>query len=218
MTSEIEICKMALSNVRAGDISSLNDPTIQAKNCKLKYPIVRDMMLSQTAWGFNRSIKALTVSTTEIFNWGFAYVYPNDCQKINRLIGSHEEITNADSDVISRLIDSQILPISNIRNSIPHEVFNFNDVKLIGANQSGLWIDYTKKVTNTELFSPAFVLAMSHLLAAEIAVPIVGVKEGRQLRSDSFTLYQDYMASAMTYDINEDDQEPLESEFVTIRR
>jgi len=218
VTSEVEICQLALSNIRGGTINDLNEGSLQAQTCKLKYPLVRDMMLSETAWGFNRTIAALASSATEIFNWAFTYVYPNDCEKINRLIGEQEELANADADVISRLIDSQILPISSFRNRIPHEIFNFDDVKLIGANESGLHIDYTKNATNPELFTSTFVMALSHLLASELAVPIVGVKEGRQLRSDSLSIYQNYMSSAMANDFNEDYEEPVESEFITVRR
>jgi hypothetical protein len=218
MASAVEICNLALSNIRGGSISSLDQSSLQAQTCNLKYPFIRDMMLSETAWGFNRAIETLAVSSTEIFNWAYAYHYPNDCLKINRLIGAQEELANSDADVISRLIDSQILPISNLRNKIPHEIFNFDNEKLIGVNESDLRIDYTIKATNPELFSVTFVMAMSHLLASELAIPIVGAKEGRELRSDSLSIYQSYLSSAMTKDLNEDYEDVPESEYVTVRR
>jgi len=218
MSSEVEICNLALSNIRAGSINSLDEGSLQAQQCKLKYPIIRDMLLTEIPWGFNRSIKALAVVSTEIFNWAYTYTYPVDCLKIERLIGAQEELANADADVVSRLLDSQLLPIKDLRTQIPYEVFNFSGVKLIGANQAELRIDYAMKITDPNMFTVNFILAFSHLLSSEIAIPIVGAETGRQLRSDALELYQVYLASAEANDINDQHHTPALSEFETVRR
>lgn len=217
MTSEVEICNVALSNIRAGSINSLDESSLAAQQCKLKYPLFRDMLLKHN-WGFNRKIESLGLTTHELFNWAYAYQYPNDCLKLNRLVGEHEELQNADADVISRLVDAQILPINDLRRRIPHELFNVDGDKVIGANEANLRIDYAAKVTDPNLFNVDFVLALSHLLAAEIAIPIVGAETGRQLRSDEMELYTAYVDSAIADDMNEDYEDPKLSEFETIRR
>ena len=175
-------------------------------------------MLTEISWGFNRKINTLAVLTTEIFNWAYAYQYPTDCLKILRLVGAHEELLNADADVVSRLLDSQLLPLRDIRNRVPYEVFNFSNNKNIGANEAELRIDYAVKITDPNLFSNDFIMALSHLLGSELAVPLVGAEIGRQLRSDSLTIYQTYMDSAIINDLNDGHEEPGDSEFVTIRR
>lgn len=218
MSSEIEICNLALSNVRAGSINSFTEGSLQAQLCKLKYPILRDRMLTEMPWGFNRKIRALSLLTTDIFNWAYAYQYPTDCLKIRRLVGAHEELSNANADVVSRLIDSQLLPLRDIRSQIPFEVFNFSDNKTIGSNEADLRIDYSAKVTDPNLFTPDFILALSHLISSEVAIPIVGVETGRQLRDDSLQLYKHYLDAAMANDLNDEYSEPPLSEFETIRR
>ena len=45
MASEVEICNLALSNIRAGSINSLTEGSLQAQICKLKYPILRDLCI-----------------------------------------------------------------------------------------------------------------------------------------------------------------------------
>lgn len=218
MASEIEIYNLALSNIRAGSVNSLTESSLQRQVCSLKYPLLRDRLLREIPWQFNRKIRALAVLTTEVFNWAYAYQYPVDCLKIHRIIPAYEELPGNDADVISRLIDTQILPVRNLRVQVPYEVFNFSDNKVIGANMTELRIDYAAKVTDPNLFSDDFIMALSHLLAAEIAVPIVGVEQGRQLRSDSMQMYEAYLASAVAADLNDEYHEPMESDFITIRR
>jgi len=218
MPSEVEICNLALGNIRAGSINSLTEPSLQAQTCKLKYPFIRDRLLAEIPWSFNRKIRALSVLTTEIFNWAYAYQYPVDCLKITRLIGAHEELANADADVVSRLLDSQLLPLKDLRSQIPYEVFNFDNNKIIGSNNSELRIDYAAKVTDPNLFSSDFILALSHLLAAEMAIPIIGAETGRQLRSDSLTMYNEYLSAALSNDLNDEYMTPALSEYETIRR
>lgn len=218
MASEVEICNLALSNIRSGSINSLDESSLQAQQCKLKYPFMRDRVLTELPWIFNRKIRALSVLTTDIFNWAYAYQYPTDCLKIHRLVGAHEELSNADADVVSRLLDSQLLPLKDLRSQVPYEVFNFDDNKTIGANESELRVDYAAKVTDPNLFSTDCILAISHLLAAEIAIPIVGAELGRQLRSDSLQIYKQYLDAAMANDLNDGYDTPALSEFETIRR
>jgi len=175
-------------------------------------------MLTDNVWSFNRKIKALSLLTTEIFNWAYAYKYPVDCLKIHRLIPAYEELANADADVISRLIDSQLLPLKDMRREVEYEVFNFDGVKVIGSNEVDLRIDYSAKVEDPNLFTDDFILALSHLLASELAIPIVGAELGRNLRNESLQIYKVYLDAALANDMNEQYFTPALSEYETIRR
>ena len=217
MASEVEICNLALSNIRAGSINSLDESSLQAQVCKLKYPILRDRCLREIPWQFNRKIRALASVTTDIFQWSYSYSYPVDCLKIHRLVGQYEELPIGSNDVVSRLLDSRVRSPTDLRRQIPYEVFNFDDNKLIGSNQPDLRIDFAAKVTDPNLFSDDFIMALSHLLASEVAIPIVGAELGRALRNDSLQLYRQYLASAMSTDMNDQFLNPGESDYVNIR-
>lgn len=134
------------------------------------------------------------------------------------MIGAFEELPAGSVDVVSRELDSRVLPLKDLRSQIPYEVFNFSDNKLIGADQCDLRIDFAAKVTDPNLFSDDFILALSHLLASEIAIPIVGAELGRALRKDSLQLYKEYLASAIATDMNDQYFTPPESDFITVRR
>lgn len=216
MASEVEICNLALSNIRAGSINSLNESSLQAQLCKLKYSILRDRCLKEIVWSFNRSIRPLAAVTTEIFNWSYVYAYPVDCLKIRRLIGEYEELPVGGSDVISRSLDERVRPPN--RQQVPYEVFAASGGRVIAANMPNLRVDMAIKITDPNLFDDDFILALSHLLAAEIAVPIVGSELGDQLRVRELQLYESYMANSVVDDLNDSYLEPVESEFVTVRR
>jgi hypothetical protein len=216
MSSEVELCNLALSNIRAGSINSLTEASIQAQQCKLKYPFVRNRMLADTVWGFNHKVKALALSIEDIPQWGYAYKYPVDCLKVNRLIPSYERVGTGFSN--SYLRSSSLITPPDIRRSVEFEVFNFSDSKLIGSNDPDLYIDYAAEITDPNLFSDDFIMALSHLLASELAVPLVGAETGRQLRSDSLQIYKEYMNSATANDANDEFVERGESEFESVRR
>lgn len=217
MASEIEVCNIALSNIRAGSINSFTEGSLQSQLCRLKYPILRDRCLREITWQFNRTIRALASHSTVIFNWAYSYQYPVDCLKIHRLIGAFEESNTSGTNVSSRILDSQVRSGKDLRQQIPYEVFNFDNNKLIGSDQPDLRIDFVVKITDPNLFSDDFIMALSHLLSSELAIPVVGAELGRALRNDSLQLYRQYLASAIATDQNDQYITPKESEFVTIR-
>lgn len=217
MASEIQICNLALSNIRAGSINSLNESSLQAQLCKLKYYILRDRCLREIPWQFNRKIRALSSVTTDIFNWSYSYSYPVDCLKIHRLVGNYEELPLGANDVVSRLLDSRVRSPTDLRQQIPYEVFNYDNVKVIGSNQPELRIDFAAKIEDPNLFSDDFIMALSYLLASELAIPVVGAELGRALRSDSLTMYKEYLGSAIATDMNDQYLTPADSDFINVR-
>jgi hypothetical protein len=217
MASDIEVINLALSNIRASSINSLTEGSLQAQVAKLKYPFMRDRLLKETVWQFNRKLKPLSLLTIDLFNWAFTYQYPVDCLKIHRLVPAFEEIAAGSADVVSRRRESELRSLKDQRPQVPFAVFNEDGNKVIGSDDQELRIDYAAKVTDPNLFSDDFILALSHLLAAEMAIPLIGAETGRQLRSDEMTLYQAYLDSAIADDMNDGYHTPPESEFILVR-
>lgn len=213
MASEVEICNLALSNIRAAGINSLNEASLQAQQCKLKYPIVRDMVLSQANWGFSRKLAPLALLTDTVFNWKYAYQYPSDCLFINRLILNYELFVAG----VNRPVDILSTNAPDLNKQVAYEVFNIDGNRVIASNEVDLRIDYRSRVTNPNLFSTASIMATSWLLASELALPIVGAEAGRALRSDALNMYQSYLASAAAETNNQRYSAPLDSEYITVR-
>jgi len=216
VANEVEICNMALSHVRGGSINSLEEPSLQAQQCKLWYPIVRDQVLEDAPWNFAHKLKALAVLTDEIFNWAYVYQYPSDCLRINHLVINWEAINNSNSAVASRIYDLETLAITDPP-KVKYKVYNIDGNKVIAANDSELRVDYRAKITDPNLYSFSFMEAMSYLIASKVAVAVTGKDAGRALRKDNLQLYQAYLETALTGNANEEQFDVPESESILVR-
>lgn len=218
MASEVEICNLALSHIRAGSINSLTESSVQAQLCKLKYSILRDQMLQDAPWQFGRSLKPLALLTDTLFNWIYVYQYPSDCLYINQLILDFAEVSSdtATSAVASRYYDRG-LPRPDLNQQVEHKIYNIDGNKVIASNEKNLRIDYRKRIEDPNLFSLNFLMGLSHLLASELAIPIVGIDKGRPLRSDELKIYQSYVDSGIENELNEQFTEIPDSDFINVR-
>lgn len=222
MTSEVGICNLALAHLRTQSINSLQDPSVQAQYCKLFYPVARDAVLQEHNWNGSHKLATLAVldnDTYDVFNWVYAYAYPTDCLHINRLVPNYEaNASTADGlawrpeyhqDMINQAVSAA---------NVPYEIFNLDGTKVIASNDKELRVDYRARITDTELFSPQLVLALSYHLATHLAVPIIGADAGRAMRADALNLYQDAINQAKVSNLNEAGAGPQrESEYVTVR-
>lgn len=219
MTSAVDICNLALSHIRAASINSLTENSVQAFQCSLKYPELRDQMLENSPWKFNHSVKPLALlADTEVFNWAYVYQYPSDCLYINQLYPNFPIASSANgvSAVSSRFYDPG-LPQPNLDFKVEYKVYNVDDNIVIASNECELRIDYRKRVVDPNLFSKNAVMALSHLLASELAVPLVGADKGRGLRSDELQIYNTYITAAEENDLNEQYTRVPDSEYITVR-
>ena len=217
MASEVEICNMALSNIRAGSINSFNESSLQAQQCKLKYPYMRDMLLSDAPWNFAHRIDALALLTDDLFNWVYAYQYPSDCLYINKLILNFEEFGDT-GDGVTRARHIEDVYAPDLGRQVKYEVQNVDDNRVIAANEPELKISYRKKIIDPNLFSSLFIQAFVQLMSSELAIPVVGAEVGRQLRADALQLYKQYLLEATASTMNEGYTEVRDSDFIMVRR
>lgn len=222
MASEVGICNMALSKIRAGSINSLTEASLQAQQCKLWYPFCRDFLLEDNPWGFATKIAPLAVLGSEdIHNWVYVYQYPSDCLYIERLILNYERY---DSDVTTntgalrhRLIEDLYTP--DLGAQVRYEIFNVEEPngKVIAANEPELLIEYRFRVTDPNRFTMAFIEALAAYLASKIAIAIVGAELGRQFRKDALDEYVMLLSAAVSNSKNEEYIEPVDSDFILVR-
>tara|TARA_R110000787_G_C13443394_1_gene446756 strand:- start:36958 stop:37608 length:651 start_codon:yes stop_codon:yes gene_type:complete len=215
MSSVIDICNLALSNLRAGSINSLTESSLQAQQCSLKYPVVRDFLLRSHAWQFAHKIVPLAELADDVFNWAYVYQYPTDCLRINRLIPDIEEFTQTDSSYRPRHIED--VYSTDLTRQIKYEVANVDGTKVILANEGTLRVDYRARVEDTSLFDPSFIMAFQWYLAAELAEPIVGGDKSGSLRSSALSIYQEHVGAAEVENVNEQYAEPVISDFINVR-
>tara|TARA_R110000803_G_scaffold4054_6_gene13891 strand:- start:5726 stop:6388 length:663 start_codon:yes stop_codon:yes gene_type:complete len=219
MASQVEICNLALANIHAKSINSITENTVEAQYCKLKYQFVLDFMVRSAQWNFTHKQQALALTETSLFTWVYAYQYPSDCIKLNYLL-SRVDSSSASTDGLAYRPQYEGVDRGLImgRTRVPFEVVTADGVRLIGANEPDLRIDYQSRASDPNKFDSMFIMAMAWYLAAEIALPIIGGSSGREMRSDALKMYQMTMAEALAADANEQyNGQQKDSEFILIR-
>lgn len=211
MASVVDICNIALSNIRAGTINSIDDNTVQAKHCKMMYPILRDQMLTDNVWQFATRLKPLSLLSSEVFGWTYVYKYPFDCLYINELIPEYSDTTN--QPYLGKVVNPST--IQDIK--IEYDVMNVDGVKVIVTNQENLRINYRSREDDASLYDTQFYMTLAYLLAAESAIPLVGMEKGRALRQDNLQLYGEYLRNAIAMTGNQEVSIMSESEFISVR-
>lgn len=208
MSSVVEICNLALGNIRAGSINDIDEASFQAQQCKLRYPIIRDKLLTDYSWSFAVKVQELELLNTSVTDWAYVYSYPNDSLKIERLLVGYCPDSSHIYNYPTQLNDQ----VSEFK------VINHGDKRVVLSNTPNLSIMYRARITDSSIFPASFVMAFSYLLAADLAIPVVSGDAGRSYRSDCYSIFNEMLNEALTNDTSENHYAEEESEFITIRR
>lgn len=214
--SEVSICNIALSYIRAGGINSLTETSAQAQQCSLHYVQTRDEVLVAAPWGFAHRIDTLALLTATVFNWAYLYAYPADCMHINKLVLNYSAVSAGSGAYRPRAIEDIYMP--DLGAEIPYQIVNVGGVKAIATNFPDLHIDYQLNITDTTLFDINTREAISRLLASKLAIPLVGGKVGLEYEKAQFTKFTQVVAEAVADNMNERYTTQPDSEFTTARR
>lgn len=222
MASKVEICNLALANIRAQSINDINEASIQAQMCKLKYDFVLDFMLRDVPWNFAKKQIPLALLTDDLFSWVYAYQYPSDCLRVRRLMSTVNQVTETEPGFVYRPEYYNNNPLDYLSSNtvrIPYEIINSSDNLVLGANDADLWIEYTVKVIDPNKYDSQFIMAFAWYLAAEIAMPIIGGENGDAQRRNALQMYARTVSEATALNANERDENPvaLESDFILTR-
>lgn len=154
MASLVTIGNLALSHL--GDdanLSSLTEQTPQAAHVSLFLPIARDEMLESYPFRFARRRARLALRDESNGAWAYSYALPSDCLKL--LAVMPESYTSDDQ-------------------SFPYSVESADDgSSLVYTNIGNAIGIYVKRVEDPAAWSPLFVSALSRLLAAYVAGPLL---------------------------------------------
>lgn len=174
MTSEIDICNMALSHIGAqSSISDFLEASVEAQQCSLLYAPARDAVLREHAWNFASRRAALADLGAPPPGWRYRYSLPADC-----------------------LVARKILSENRSTQKIEFEVSNFT----VLTDQAQAVLAYTARVTDASKFDPMFVVALSWRLAVDLVPPITGSKT---IQQTALSIYKNEIAAARAADAAE---------------
>lgn len=180
--SAVQICNMALARIGvSATMSSLTESSNEARMCSLFYEHCRDQALQTFPWKFARATVALQDIGTPPPGWAYRYRYPNDCLKALRLVYEDGNILNISTSLYGTT--------TTINAKIGYDVVEdtANAGRALVANESGLYLEYTKRVEDPTVFDPMFTSALAWLVASEIATPLSADPKYSQFAYQSYT-------------------------------
>ncbi len=169
MASEASICNLALSHLGAYTISSLNDPTQEARKCKLYYEVARDYVLRDFSWGFAEKRAALALNGDTPTGYDYSYQYPVDCLKAREI---YNDISGSE-------------PLDFTVNSAE----NLTDKAILTDVEEAILI-YTAKVTVPDVFDASFIMMLSYYLASLLAIPLTKSQATQQVMLQVYSAYK----------------------------
>ena len=180
MSSDVEICNLALRHLGLGTIASLDENRREAKDCKLFFPTTRDAVLRDHSWNFaqkRRGLAGFTLPTDYEGEYLLAYIYPMDCLKARKVVISGGSAAQ-DFEVVRS-------PTGE---------------KLILTNADPAVLLYTMIVTDPNWFDADFIEALALKMASKLARPLTQSAQAEQAMA---TLYLNALNAAKTADAKE---------------
>ena len=198
MSSDIEICNLALSRVAVTQaIASFTERSKEAEQCRVFYSHLRELVLQEFPWPFAESIVALADLGNPAPGWAFRYRYPADCLKIRNIV----------QPGFRRALSSDM--------EIPYQIGYDAGGRVIHTDQPEAVCRFTFKVEDSTFFDALFVEALAWRLAMDLALPLTSKPDLQQFAAQQYQMALT-LAEGSAFQESQSDPEP-ESEFVTVR-
>ncbi len=174
--SEVSICNLALSWLGQPAITSLDDQSTNAELCKLNYPHLRDVLLSERQWVFAVLRHTSETADKPEFGEGFKHSIPPEYLRVSRVYRNVEAFDP-----------------NKWRTALGWR----REGEFIIAVEEIIYMWGTQQLTDTGLFSPMFTQALAARIAADLCMPIT---ENSTLQSKMYQLYLAKLSDAAASD------------------
>ncbi len=172
MTAIINIWNMALANIGQTAVNNTSEMSRPANACRTFYNDSRDFVLQDFDWSFAERRQELALVDYTPVGYMYAYAAPSDWLKSRRIWKESE-----DAD-----------PVQFIENA--NDDLNGT---LILTDKSAPKLIYTAKIEIPNVFSAAFVTALSWKLAADMAFTLT---KNMSVQNAAFAFYMNYIGRA----------------------
>lgn len=191
MTVSVEICNLALGDIRAPRIADIAEDSVEAGNCATFYPHCLALLLDDYDWQFLKRTASLALYATNerATEWAYAYALPDDCGKALRLIPGDTSAVDTTTTWID--VDVPYRPAFWTSFIIENGV--------LYSNLSDVTLEYASNAADESVFPPLFKEALRRLLGANLAVPI---RDSRELENDLLKMAEAARQKAIAADMN----------------
>lgn len=189
MAISINICNLALGELRAGSITDINEDSVEAANCGRFYPQCLKLLLERYEWSFATALAALALLTDNprSSEWLFAYALPAN-------------MANA-----KRLVPPDLVPL--ITSAMPsHAIVGHPYIIEAGVLYSqvpGAVLEYSINDLDESVMPAMFIDALTYALAARLAVP---TRDQRQIKGELLQQAEVAVQRAIADDANRQSQ------------
>jgi hypothetical protein len=166
--TEVDICNIALSRVRAKSIGSLTEQSAQAEQCRIFYPEARNLVLSLVDWPFNKATITMAQKTTTPAEWAFAYAYPTDCLRVRYVLPTGSGLIDN-----YRGYDDRLTQYDQIQVAFDVQLDENGD-QVIVTNYDQARLVYSKRVSDVRLFGQMVTEMIAYRLAMDLAIQLGG--------------------------------------------
>ncbi|NDB93718.1 MAG: hypothetical protein EB165_03610 [Euryarchaeota archaeon] len=190
MTSEVDICNLALTRIGHLQISSLDEGTKASDLCKLHYLITRDAVLRAHTWNFSVRRKTLALSgTSPNHEFTYQHALPEDCLKVIR--------TNWETDYFTGPAYYGYPGVMGYAGAgVPYRI----EGRFLLCNETVAKIEYIAKVEDPNQYDSLFTDLLASRLAAELAISLT---DNRAAAEEMWKIYQMKVNEARTMDAQE---------------
>lgn len=191
MSTETDLCNDSLGQFGAATITSLGDGSINSNHCLRFYPQLRDARLSSHHWNFALTWVQLAQDVTPpVAGFNYAYTLPSGCLKVVNYGGSKptSPSTTLWSDPYARYV---------VRYKI--------EGRTLVSNDGTAYIQYLRRITNPDEWSPLFYQGLSKELASKLSMAIA---KDAKMSMSLFQMAEMTFATAMAVDGQENSIEP----------
>jgi hypothetical protein len=205
--SDIDICNMALGHLgrSAAKIQSFAEKSVEARVCSLWYDPSRREVLEAQDWSFARKRLTLALhSDAAPDEWAYRYQTPSDSLAIRSFWNPF-----SNSWVMASAFGNFWPGFAGaLSDAIPYELeasLDGQEVTIL-TNLTGAIIRYTWDNPLVQMFSPLFVHALSHYMAAKMALEVTGKAAFEDKETKAFQIA---MRAASASDANQHVEPPL---------
>lgn len=178
---KISIVNVALGRIGVAAVDSLDEKSQAARTVNQFYDNVLDGVLRRYAWSFAaRMVELALLAEGDKGKYKFVYRVPEDCVMVRRLYDG----------------DYSYYPRDN-----KFKIIGDRDGKVLLTDIAGAVVEYTAKISDTELFDAIFVEALSWKLAGEMAFSLTG---NLQLQQNCLEMYSGILREAEEKDASEE--------------
>ncbi len=184
MVCAVDICNLALSHIGdSATVESIDPPeeSAQAEHCARFYPIAVSTLIGMHHWAFAMRRESLAALDMSAGAWRYAYAVP--AQMISIIsVGFPDHGDNADANGYSleTLGDGTSVLLTNVPDAVLH---------------------YTRHVTDSEMFPPLFVTALSWYLASLLAGPMLQGDSGVRAAQLCTKTFSTWFSQAIKNDV-----------------